>query len=68
MITTQNRIYPKSELPPSADDAPSLNEKLQQGALKARDATGHFIADHPIIMIGSALTAGVFVGWLIKRR
>lgn len=68
MITTKNRVYPQSAPAPPTGEDETFGEKLQSFALRAKDAAGANIARHPVIVVGGALTIGVLLGWLIKRR
>lgn len=68
MITTKNRVYPQPASAPPTGEGATFGEKLQSAALRAKEAAGANIARHPVIAVGGALTIGVLLGWLIKRR
>jgi len=54
--------HPKPSYPSQSDDAPE----------PTREASGispsTFIGDNPVIAVVSAVTLGVLVGWLVKRK
>jgi hypothetical protein len=52
---------------PGADVAEITNE-VQAWLVDAGDMLKSVITNRPALALGTALAAGVFLGWLIKRR
>jgi hypothetical protein len=58
--------YPPIEIGPRMEkETPA---KSLAAEYKTADGIMQFILDHPGICLGTAITIGVLVGWLVKRR
>mgnify|MGYP007059386060 CR=1 FL=1 len=49
-------------------ESPDVAEKRARAAAGWKDSVEHWIGAHPHLCIGAALTVGVTIGWLVKRR
>ena len=67
----KNRLldYPAAaEHQAAARPLQSGEEGPESAMQQVRRRVENFIADHPGISLGAALSLGVILGWLIKRR
>ena len=46
----------------------SFQDKAKESATDAVRKVGEFIGSHPAACLVTAVTCGVFIGWLAKRR
>lgn len=51
---------------PDRDSRQRMEEAIDPEHLKA--SAEQWVADNPAVALGAALTVGVLVGWLIKRK
>jgi len=63
----KNRILDMFSSPPAtAEDRQRLEQMFDRQRWQA--SAEQWIAEHPGLALGAALTVGVLVGWLIKRK
>ena len=60
--------YPAAQHEAAARPLQPGDEGPEGGMQQVRRRVENFIADHPGIALGAALSLGVILGWLIKRR
>jgi len=69
---TQNRpganLVNGADLSSIATSASSIAGEAQERLREAGDFVKTVITNRPVLALGTALAAGVFLGWLIKRR
>ncbi|MBW3598051.1 MAG: hypothetical protein KY475_12330 [Planctomycetes bacterium] len=67
MNAMKNRVLDYlSSAPPSEQDGGSLRESVDPHRMAS--AAEQWIAKNPGVALGAAVTVGVFLGWLIKRK
>jgi hypothetical protein len=72
-----NRLGQYDPISPRADDANStsmvpgvaaITDEAQNWLANTTGEIEDFVKNRPVLAVAAALAAGVFLGWLIKRR
>jgi ElaB/YqjD/DUF883 family membrane-anchored ribosome-binding protein len=50
------------------EDAPDFAADARRRLMEAGGVVNDIVTNRPALAVGAALAAGVFLGWLIKRR